>query len=82
MDQIRRVPMLFFLDFDGLWTFLALFYFEYYFLAFAQGLETLAFNGAEMNENILPAAYFDETVAPLLVKPLYSTVRHYRFPFT
>ncbi len=82
MCQIRRAPMLFFLDFDGLRTLLALLYFEYYFLAFAQGLETLAFNGAEMHENILPVTYFDETVTFLLVKPLHSTVRHCRFPFT
>jgi hypothetical protein len=35
-----------------------------------------------MNENIRPVTYFDKTITFLLVEPLYSTFRHYNFPFT
>src|SRR5208283_3609317 len=68
-----------FSDIDRLWALLTLFYLEHYFLAFAKGLETRALNGAEMNENIRPAIYFDKAIPFLLVEPLYSTFRHCRF---
>lgn len=67
---------------DCLRSLLALFDLERDFLPFAQRFETLAFDCTEVDKNIRTAVYFYKPITLLLIEPLHSTFRHYKFPFT
>ena len=56
-------------DVLGLWAFLALYYGELNFLAFGQGFETRAGDGAEMCEHIWAGRLGDETETFGFVEP-------------
>jgi len=45
-------------------------------LPFGESLETIANNGAEMNENVLALVRCNETVPLAIVKPLHCSLTH------
>ena len=49
---------------------------EGHFLSRRQGLEPVSLDGREMNEHVLPALLFDESVPLSGVEPLHSTIWH------
>src|ERR1043166_3006652 len=59
--------------FFGLWSFRALRHFKLDFLTLFEGLETVALNGAVVNEDVRRAWLLNEAIALRVVKPLDLT---------
>jgi hypothetical protein len=57
-------------------SLIALFFDEANSVAFAQGLESFAFNGTMVHKYILATVSLNKTVAFAVIEPLYSTFRH------
>lgn len=65
---------------NGLRPLSALFLVEAYLIAFGQRLKAFTFNSAKVNKHIVSALALDKTIALTIIKPLYSTFRHFSDP--
>ncbi len=59
----------------------SVFFIEHHAVTFGQGFESTPLDGAVMDENVMPAVTFDESIALAVIEPFYSTFRHVSFPF-